>query len=79
MRLTSETSSQTPATTTANASTGIYDVLPTEPPSAPRARSVRGKRIIFGFLAFVVVLFGTNVYTHRQNQAYQVCVGSIQR
>ncbi len=73
MRLTSETSSQTPAVATANASTGIYDVVPTEP-SAPRARSLLGARIILGFTAVVVMLLGANAYTLRQNRAFQVCV-----
>lgn len=79
MRLTSDTSSQTPptdtatvaATTAAGASPGIYDVVPSDP-AAPPFRGFRSNRILWGLLAFVVLLLGTNAYSHSQNRAYQV-------
>lgn len=66
MRITAENASQTLATTTANAST-LAAAPPATPPAPPANR-----RIMFGLLAFVVMLLGTNVYSYQQNRAWQV-------
>lgn len=65
-RNTAETSSQTPTTTTADANTGA---LPA-PPMLPALSTNR--RIIYGLLAFVVMLLGTNAYSHQQNRTWEV-------
>lgn len=61
IRITTDNSSQTPAST-------AEDTSPLPASAAPPA----SRRIIFGLLALVAMLLGTNAYSHRQNRAWKV-------
>lgn len=86
MQLTADGSSQTPATATATATAASTTAATTTdaqadtttplaspvPPPSPPGGSPPSRRIILGLLAVVVMLLGTNAYSHNQGRALKV-------
>lgn len=76
MRLTADTSSQTPADESPieSISTATDTRISTSPlaPAARPAWSPLSQRIVLGLLAVVVALLGTNVYSFNQTRAWKV-------